>query len=96
MACDEDVAIVFYYYLICLEEERPVRKFWTHPINQKRNLINFLNELREDEKKFFNFTRMSINSFDYLLELISDKIKRQNTNYRRSVTPAERLLITLR
>ncbi|CAK1592157.1 unnamed protein product [Parnassius mnemosyne] len=39
---------------------------------------------------------MSVNSFDELLSIISQRIKKQDTNMRRSITPAERLAVTLR
>uniref|UniRef100_A0A182RZA6 Transposase Helix-turn-helix domain-containing protein n=1 Tax=Anopheles funestus TaxID=62324 RepID=A0A182RZA6_ANOFN len=40
--------------------------------------------------------RMTHDDFDWLLDKISHKIKREDTNMRLSITPRERLLITLR
>ena len=71
------------------------RKLWVHPINQNRDIIGFIAELRADPAKFYNYCRMSIATFDYVLELIRDMIQKQNTNYRKSIIQEERRLITL-
>ena len=39
---------------------------------------------------------MSSDTFKYILELIHTSIKKQNTNSRRSISPEERLMVTLR
>ncbi|XP_068114890.1 uncharacterized protein [Hyperolius riggenbachi] len=46
--------------------------------------------------KFHQYVRMSVGSFDELLILVSPLICRQLTNMRMPVSPAERLLVTLR
>lgn len=56
----------------------------------------FLKEIQDDESKFFNFVRMSKNSFYELLDLIKGAITKQDTVMRRSITPEEKLVITLR
>ena len=56
------------------------RKLWVHPINQNRYIIGFIAELRADPAKFYNYCRMSRATFDYVLELIRDRIQKQNTN----------------
>ncbi|XP_068097093.1 putative nuclease HARBI1 [Hyperolius riggenbachi] len=53
-------------------------------------------DLRHHPEKCFGYTRMSIASFDTLLEKLRDGLKRKDTNYRRAISPTERLLITLR
>jgi len=47
-------------------------------------------------EKFFEFYRMSVKSFDELLGLISAQIVKRNTVMRKSIEPAERLVVTLR
>jgi len=68
MSSDEEVAICMWYSLHNLEK-RGKKKLWVHPLNQKcitRNVIvSFICELRSDEKKFKNYTRVSISTFDY-------------------------------
>ncbi|PIO23409.1 hypothetical protein AB205_0189670, partial [Aquarana catesbeiana] len=74
-------------------------RFWIHPvITQREGRGQFwvlYNDLCAHEKKFFNYTRMSIRSFDELLALLSSHLERQNTSFRRSIPAVERLIITL-
>ena len=71
-----------------------------HPINEKRNkeniLQNFIKELRSDDDKFRNFTRMSVNTFDYVLNVITDRIRKPDSKFRKSIPPTQKLLVTLR
>ncbi|XP_072006661.1 uncharacterized protein [Engystomops pustulosus] len=46
--------------------------------------------------KFVSYTRLSVEQFDYLLELCRAKLTRQDTVMRQAIAPEERLLITLR
>jgi hypothetical protein len=39
---------------------------------------------------------MNSDTFKYILELIHTSIKKRNTNFRRSISPEERLMVTLR
>lgn len=47
-------------------------------------------------EKFQEYTRLTTNQFDEVLELITPDIIKQNTNFRKSIPPRIRLLITLR
>jgi len=46
------------------------KKRSVHPLNSNRNekgeFCNLYNDLRKDPEKFFNYTRMSISTFDYI------------------------------
>ena len=53
-------------------------------------------ELRKDDSKFFNYTRMSVESFDQLLQLIRNEIEGRNTNFRQNIRSEEKLMVTLR
>ena len=57
---------------------------------------NVLDDLLKDEERFWRYFRMSSETFKYILELIHTSIKKQNTNFRRSISPEERLMVTLR
>ncbi|PIN97952.1 hypothetical protein AB205_0155820, partial [Aquarana catesbeiana] len=88
--------------LIDEEEEdnrRRRHRFWIHPIiaqREGRGQFGVLyNDVRAHEDKFFNYTRMSIRSFDELLALLSSHLEQQNTSFRRSIPAIERLIITL-
>ncbi|XP_040199369.1 protein ANTAGONIST OF LIKE HETEROCHROMATIN PROTEIN 1-like [Rana temporaria] len=76
------------------------RRYWVHPIlanrDERGQFIILYEDLRGHEDKFFNYTRMSITSFDELLGLTYHSLERQNTCFRASIQPAQRLLITLR
>ena len=50
----------------------------------------------EDAATFKNFVRMSAESFDWLLEKVSPKIKKKDTNMRQAISAEKRLYITLR
>ncbi len=52
-------------------------------------------DLREDEERFWRYFLMTVNTFDYILESIRPVITKRNTNFRKSITPEEKLMITL-
>jgi hypothetical protein len=47
----------------------------------------------EDEEKFHGFFRMNIEQFYRRSQLVGEEIRKQNTNYRRAISPEERLAI---
>ena len=58
---------------------------------------NLLPVLRSrDEDVYRNYMRMPPAIFDTLLELVSPLIAKQHTNFRASISPSERLSLTLR
>ncbi|KAK7919088.1 hypothetical protein WMY93_010372 [Mugilogobius chulae] len=80
--------------------QRRRRRFWVHPILQNRlqygEFHHLIQELRLDDDRFQRYFRLSRAQFDDLLGRIGARITRQDTNYRRSIPPAERLSICLR
>ena len=76
------------------------RRWWVHDINESRNIESeyhtLLPRLKNDQAKFLNYFRMNEEKFYGLLARIESCIKHQNTNYRDSICPEERLVITLR
>ncbi|OWR44455.1 putative nuclease HARBI1 like protein [Danaus plexippus plexippus] len=76
------------------------RKYWVHPINTTREeqgeFSNIFLDLLKDEQRFYNYFRMSINSFNELYNIIKSDIEKQNTNWRKYVSSKERLVIFLR
>ena len=73
---------------------------WVHLINIKRPEFRIFShlylDLVEDEEKFHGFFRMNIEQFYHLSQLVGEEIRKQNTNYRRAISPEERLAIFLR
>jgi len=57
---------------------------------------NLLDDLLKYEERFWRYFRMSSDTFKYILELIRTSIMKQNTNFRRSINPEERLMVTMR
>lgn len=53
-------------------------------------------QLRLNPDKAFEYYRMSIESFDVLLNLTKDYITKQDTKLRTAIPPEERLTVTLR
>lgn len=76
------------------------REFWIHPFNLNREpsnrFFNFYNDIRKYSDKFFEYYRMSITSFDELLDKLRQKITKKTTKFRRPVSSEERLTITIR
>lgn len=77
------------------------RRYWICPFISLRNSNGefFLLEYRElllDEKKFYNFFRLSVSSFECLLKSLEPHIRKNYTNMRNPVEPVEMLGITLR
>ena len=70
-----------------------------HNINSRRDSFgefhNHLDDLLKDEEKFWRYFRMNSDTFKYILELTHTSIKKQNINFRRSISPEERLIVTL-
>jgi len=57
---------------------------------------NLLDDRLKDVERFWRYFRISSDIFKYILELIHTSIKKENTNFRRSISPEERLMVTLR
>ena len=79
---------------------RQNRIHWVHPINEKREeaglFYTLFEDLRNDEKKFYNYFRMSITTFDELHNRLKYDLQRQNTKMRNCIQPVQMLAITIR
>ncbi|XP_056464855.1 uncharacterized protein LOC130404233 [Gadus chalcogrammus] len=98
-----DIATIAALYLLWESEERRKRKrrrVWVHDILRRRPQLgefhHLLQELRLDDGRFQLYFRLSRAQFDDLLARVGARISRQDTNYRRSISAAERLSICLR
>nr|CAH7762568.1 unnamed protein product [Callosobruchus chinensis] len=83
-----------------VNKKKKRRRYWIHPLNTRRIYESpyYLKraKLRAHPDKFFDFYRMSTNSFDELHNGIRDKLIKQNTCMRLSLDTEEKLTITLR
>lgn len=84
------------------DEEVPKKKrsIWIRSWVEKRDVegcyYKLLPELRStDSQQYRNFLRMSENNFDFLLDLVTPLIQKQDTTMRKSIPAGERLAITL-
>ncbi|XP_046841072.1 uncharacterized protein LOC124435166 [Xenia sp. Carnegie-2017] len=77
-----------------------MKRWWVRQLNRQRrtqgDFLHLVQELRTDEEQFNLYFRMSPQIFDELLALVGPSLRRQDTQMRQSVGPAERLAITLR
>lgn len=83
------------------KRRRIIRKHWISPFIALRNSdgLFFFKEYQElvlDEKRFYNFFRMSVSTFEGLLQSLEPHIRKQYTNMRNPVEPIEMMGITLR
>lgn len=81
------------------EETRSNRRWWVHPINQSRkiygDLYSLIADMRQhDPEMFFSYTRMSMEQFDWLLDLVGPSLTKFSR--REPLPEALRLLVTLR
>lgn len=53
-------------------------------------------QLRSDENAFRQYTRMTPDTFDYILDAIRESCYHCATNFQKPITVEERLLLTLR
>lgn len=84
-------------YLILQNEERR-RRWWVHPLNANRNETSVRNRvelMRQFPDRFKEYFRMSVETFDYILDEIRPTITRQTTVLRNPIDPETRLYITL-
>lgn len=77
-----------------------IRGHWIHPIVLDRPItgkfVLFHNKLKQYPEKFFDYYRMSVASFDYLVSIIKGGLEKTNTLMRDSVSVEEKLVVTLR
>lgn len=81
------------------KKRRKKPRCWVRPFLQRRNeeTNRFVEEIKIDPLSGFkNFTRISCEDFELLVNAVSPLIAKQDTNYRKCVPVSIRLAITLR
>lgn len=53
-------------------------------------------QLRKNETSFRSYTRMTTDTFDYILNLISPEFDFKTTNFQEPISVEQRLLVTIR
>lgn len=77
------------------------RQYNVHPINKRRNMMgqyhNLFLKQKKYPEKFFEYVRMSLSTFNYILEKVAGHLTKKWTNFiRQPIGPEERLVVTLR
>lgn len=77
------------------------RRQGVHETNKERQIYGeyhhlFLNLKDNHPDRFFQYTRMTKETFDYILEKIEWRLVKTWCNWHRPILPEERLVVTLR
>lgn len=79
-------------------KRRRIKRTWVHKFNVDRSAGEFFKTwqtIRNYPDKFKEYYRMTMETFDYILEGIKDDISGQS-NFRQCISPEEKLSITIR
>ena len=84
-----------------LRRRRQKRKVWVKPLFARRaergEYRSLVQEITEGDEEFFQtYMRMKKDTYHHLLRLIENDITKKDTRFRKSITAAERLALTLR
>uniref|UniRef100_A0AAG5DFQ1 DDE Tnp4 domain-containing protein n=1 Tax=Anopheles atroparvus TaxID=41427 RepID=A0AAG5DFQ1_ANOAO len=83
-----------------LQQRRYKKRIWMRPMLLERNqqASQLLQAVLEEEldKTIVNFMRLSRTDFNYLLSIITPKIRKQDTYMRYAISARDKLIITLR
>jgi hypothetical protein len=100
MADAEDHEDELLLLLLLHRRLRRRRTVWIHPILRRRQQLGefhrLVQELRLDEQRFFQYFRMTPETFENLLHIVGPHIRKQTTNYRNPISPQQRLAICFR
>lgn len=84
-----------------MQNKKRKRQYWIRPTNTRRDeqgaATNLVIEMTfYDMEWYYNYMRMSPNTFYELLKLITPLIEKTTTNFRKPLSPHLRLSLTLR
>ena len=87
--------------MLLLDNEERKRRPWCRPALLKREERGEFRAFMEAERtsdpnSFYGAYRMSPSRFDELVEAVGPRLQRQRTNYRKPISPAERMAIAIR
>ena len=74
--------------------QQTYRDIWIHPLNEE--FYTHYTDHRLFDDRFFELYRMTVAQFDELLYKVGLAIAKEETNFRRPLSPEERLAITIR
>lgn len=86
------------FKIFAKKKVRNKRRWWVRPLLRNRekrsqyyNLFQYIKE--KDDEQFFKFTRMTVNQFEKLLDLVKDRLIKISP--RKPLSPEFRLVMTL-
>uniref|UniRef100_A0A1Y1LX18 Uncharacterized protein n=1 Tax=Photinus pyralis TaxID=7054 RepID=A0A1Y1LX18_PHOPY len=82
------------YFLLKNNRRKWVDKYFLSR-NKKGEFGRSFEELRRNDEKFFEYTRMTQSTFDYILENIESHISKYS-NFRECISAKHKLILTLR
>ncbi|VEN55083.1 unnamed protein product [Callosobruchus maculatus] len=98
VAMDVDLQIAFGAFFVIAKlmknERRKPRKQWIRKLYRYRNESRLLNEM--DYLHIKNFTRMTAEDFEILVNLVGPLVMKKDTNLRKAISVQDRLALTLR
>lgn len=101
MSCSESEALCYlaigYYAVMKKKRKRP--KVWVKSWIEKRQALShthLIQELAAEPLDYQNYLRMSEESYNELLSLVTPLIQKQDTVMREAISPHERLTATIR
>ncbi|CAH2010300.1 unnamed protein product [Acanthoscelides obtectus] len=104
-SCEMDLQNIYFlvqpYIIRRLRARRDKKRrlCWINEILSRRNLLGEFHHLHDDllndPQKFFDYYRMSLDTFQYILSAIESSIAK-DSNFRETIRPVERLSVTLR
>jgi hypothetical protein len=98
MSQEEEVLLACAAYItlqLASSKSKRKNKRWVRKFLEERSGYNALSSLQISDGSFLNFTRMTTTDFEHLLQLVGGRIAK-DTQFRESVKPEIRLVITLR
>ncbi|CAG4953387.1 unnamed protein product [Colias eurytheme] len=101
MDSDEETLLLLLLLRRRKRRKRNYRRIWEDPLSFNRlqesdYFVLFSKRLKNNPKKFRKYLRMSRPTFYELLHLVQADLKHEDTHLRLSVSPEERLVITIR
>lgn len=76
------------------------RRYGVHPVNRYRNeygeFHHLYKQLKKYPERFFQYMRMSVETFDLLLQKVERNIEKLTTNFGKPISSEERLVVTVR
>ncbi|XP_063216294.1 uncharacterized protein LOC134527499 [Bacillus rossius redtenbacheri] len=99
--CSEDDLLAIVVILDEEEEEVEVKKqMWVHQAWQNRGregeFATLYSQLTDDGAKFYEYFRMSENTFNLLLKKMEDYLQKRDNHWRKAITAREGLAVCLR